>query len=281
MRCVDVRFERSPDSAGHGRAVIVQNDPLDRATPWPGCATSLWEPFPFAVVETGETIRLSLVEHHFLVGGQSGGGKSNALSILIAAAANDPHVALHVVDAKRVELAAWRDRAEGHMAVEVDDAIDLLARLNGLMDDRYVTLEAYRLRKLPEGEPLHVLAIDELALLTDEGEFNAQLKRLLRLGWAAGIIVLAATQRPTVSAVPGDIRELFSYRAAFACGSPENSAAILGGHYDPDASTIPTSRRGQCLLLAEGSRPVMCRTFHIDDRQLAELSGHELSGARG
>jgi hypothetical protein len=96
FRSRDVRVLRNPANAGRAELTIVTCDPLAGAgTPWPWVTahrTSLWGG-PSSGTRRGRraTCALDLAGHHVLVGGEPGAGKSNALSMIVAAAALDPH----------------------------------------------------------------------------------------------------------------------------------------------------------------------------------------------
>src|SRR5438045_1214935 len=59
-------------------------------------------------------------------------------------------------------------------------------------------------------------------------EFVTLVRDLVARGRAAGIIVVAATQRPSADIVPTSLRDLFSYRLAFRCTTDSSSDIILG-----------------------------------------------------
>ncbi len=92
--------------------------------------TNMWAGFPLGLDEEGQTVWLDLVEHHLLIGGEPGGGKSNALSLVVATAALDPGAQLWCFDAKLVELAPWRGVSKvfvGPDTEEANVALDSLA----------------------------------------------------------------------------------------------------------------------------------------------------------
>jgi S-DNA-T family DNA segregation ATPase FtsK/SpoIIIE len=126
-----------------------------------------------------------------------------------------------------------------------------------------------------------VVACDELAFyLTVEDRkqrtrFAELLRDLVARGRAAGIIVIAATQKPAADVVPSALRDLFGFRLAMRCTTPQASDTILGqgwasqGH---NAATITPSQRGVGLLLAEDGLPVRIRAFYLDDQAVDELA---------
>ena len=251
--------------------------------------TSLWDAVPVGVDEDGEIVTLSLPERNVLLGGEPGAGKSVALSLLVVAAALDPEVDLWLFDGKVVELSAWSACARVFVGHEVERAITVLEELTAEMDLRYEELLRRGVRKVTraEGLRLHVVVIDELALYvagTDKKSaqrFAELLRGLVACGRAAGIIVLAATQKPSTDIVPSTLRDLFGFRWALRCATRDASDTVLGAGWASEgfsASNLNSARRGVGLLLHEGGVPVQLRTFHLNDddvRVLAERA-HQL-----
>jgi hypothetical protein len=105
--------------------------------------------------------------------------------------------------------------------------------------------------------------------------FAELLRDLVARGRAAGVIVLAATQKPSADVVPSALQDLFGFRLALRCTTPQASDTILGqgwasqGH---NAGTIPPADRGVGYLLAEDGLPVKLRTFYLDDDQITDLA---------
>jgi len=157
------------------------------------------------------------------------------------------------------------------------------------MDLRYATLAATRRRKMTaqDLEGLHLLVIDELAFYLRGGqkglrdEFSELLRDLVSRGRAAGIIVVATTQKPSHEIVPTWIRDLFSFRLAMRCTSSDSSDTILGQGWASQgfsAAAIDPSMRGVGYLLAEGGVPVLVMTpFLSDDEiEIIESRAYEL-----
>lgn len=284
----ELRIARDPDDASRGTVTLIRRDPLAHLAhlSWPqldAAEVSVWEPIPLGVDEHGQTVDVSLVERSLLAGGEPGAGKSAAMSLLLAAAALDPDARLWLLDGKLVELAAWGPRAERLVGPDIGEAIDLLEQVQAIMELRYRELLAGGLRKITRdaGMPVHVVACDELAFyLTSEdrklrARFTELLRDLVARGRAAGVIVIAATQKPSADVVPSALRDLFGFRLALRCTTPQASDTILGqgwasqGH---NAATIPPSDRGVGLLLAEDGLPVKLRTFYLGDDHLRQVT---------
>ena len=242
-----------------------------------------WEPIPVGVDEDGELVGLFLPEHNVLFGAEPGGGKSVALSSLVAGCALDPTVHLWLFDGKLVELSAWRDCAERFIGPNLDLAISALEDLRTEMDARYSDLLTHKRRKVAPGEgwDLYVVVVDELALFVagvdkkQANRFAELLRDLVARGRAAGVIVLAATQKPSVDIVPSALRDLFGFRWALRCATREASDTVLGSGWAAagfSAADIDPGRRGVGLLLHEGGVPVRLRSFGLTDADVSAIA---------
>jgi DNA segregation ATPase FtsK/SpoIIIE-like protein len=284
MGAREVRVLRDAHNASIAHFSIVWRDALSTpAPPWPVPTGSLWEPLSLGIDEDGNAVRIGLPERNLLLGGEPGAGKSATLSLLIAAAALDPTVSLTLLDGKQVELAPWCGSAEHFVGPDMEAAIGVLKDLCTEMDRRYASLLAAGMRKIrPRGEfGLHVVAIDELAFYMRGGkrdersELTEALRDLVSRGRAAGIIVIAATQKPSGEIIPTFVRDLFSFRMALRCTTPEASDTVLGQGWASQgysASTLDATARGVGFLLAEGAVPVKMRTHYLSDDDIAVLA---------
>ena len=220
-----------------------------------------------------------------LIGGEPGAGKSvGAVDCSSPPAALDPDARIWLLDGKLVELAAWAPVARaGRRARTASEAIALLRELRGEMEERYRELLARGLRKVrrEDGLPLHLVVCDELAFyLTlpekrERQEFAELLRDLVARGRAAGVIVCAATQKPGADVVPTALRDLFGFRLALRCNTPQASDTILGQGWasaGADASTIPGGQRGVGYLLAEGERPDADQGFYLSDDDVRAIA---------
>jgi hypothetical protein len=284
----DVRVKRDPDNAARSVVTVVRRDPLAAmgAMPWPlaeADRVSLWEPFPVAVDEDGQPVTVRLPERNVLFGGEPGAGKSVAQSMPVAAAALDPDVDLYLFDGNQVELAPWAPCATRTVGPDMPQAVDVLGELATEMDARYAVLLGEGRRKIAPGDGLRliVVAVNELAFYTATGdrkqraEFADRLRDLVARGRAAGIIVLAATQRPSSDVVPTSLRDLFGFRWALRCSTPDASDTILGRGWATagvTATDVPAEARGVGYLLAEGGTPVRCKSYYLDDDTIRAIA---------
>ncbi len=283
----EIRVRRSPDNASRADIVIARRDPLANSSPpWPHIDTprgSLWQPIPVGIGEDGEVVEVALAERNLLLGGEPGAGKSVALSLLVASAALDADCKLWLLDGKLVELAIWSRCAEGTAGVSVTEATEVLRGLQVEMDERYDALLQAGKRKVTKGDgfPLHVVVCDEVAhyLTTSDRkertEFADVLRDLVSRGRAAGIIVLAATQKPSADVIPTSIRDLFGFRWAMRCSTPQASDTILGSGWASagySADDVDPASRGVGYLLHEGGIPQRVRSYLLDDEALASIA---------
>ncbi len=103
------------------------------------------------------------------------------------------------------------------------------------------------------------------------------MRDLVARGRAAGIIVVAATQRPSADIVPTSLRDLFGYRWAFRCSTDASSDTILGHGWASagyTAAGIDPAARGVGWLLAEGGIPRRVKSAYLSDPDVARLAAH-------
>ena len=203
--------------------------------------------------------------------------------MLVATAALDPRCELFLLDGKRVELAYWRGAAKAMAGERLSDAISVLSEIQAGMNVRYARLEEERRRKvIPEDDmPLQVVVCDELAYyltMSDRNEkrdFTGLARDIVARGRAVGIIFLAATQKPSHEIIPTSLRDLFAFRWALRCTTPDASDTILGAGWasrDYSASFIDSDHHGVGYLLAEGGLPRRIKSFYLADDDLEALS---------
>ncbi len=285
----EVRVVRDDANAAFAHVSVARRDPLDAPVPlaWPNAdeiSLSLWEPIPVGIDSDGAPVNISLPERNVLIGGEPGAGKSVVLSMLVATAALDPNAKLWIFDGKQVELAAWSGVAEKFVGPSIVDANNELRALRDEMNARYARLLAAQQRKvLPNMEemPLVMVVCDELAFYLTIGarkqreEFADLLRDLVARGRAAGIIVVAATQKPSHDLVPTNIRDLFGFRWALRCNTPQASDTILGSWWSSlgfDASTVAGHQRGVGYLFAEESEPVRMLGYCLADDDIRRVA---------
>ncbi len=245
---------------------------------------SMFDPIRIGRDEFGLPLLIRVIYKNLLAAGEPGSGKSGLMNTLTAHAALSDRSRLVLFDGKQVELGMWDEVADEFVGPDLDKAIVTLLRLQRVMDNRYAWLRARRRRKIEPADGLTVITavFDEIALFstvlgTEQQQrlFVTLLRDLVARGRAAGIIVIAATQRPSVDIIPKSLRDLFGYRAAFRCTSTGSSDIILGDSLSGqgyDATSILPTSQGEALIIAEGGTPVRMRGDYLTDTEIDTLA---------
>lgn len=263
------------------RVRLTTPDPFvtDPPAQWPGPPESMWDRIFLGKDADGNDVTISLVEKNILVSGEPGSGKSVFMSILLAAAAADPNTQLWLADGKRLEFKVWEPCAE-RSVVHTEDFVEMLEDLQAIMEERYDLLADMDELKVERGDGLGLifLAIDELAKYTARAEKKIRervqelLEDIISRGRACGVIMAAATQRPSAEIVPTDLRDLYGYRCAFRATTNTSSDMGLGFGQASNgfsAAKIDPEARGAAYLLSESGTPRLFRAAFItkDERK--------------
>jgi DNA segregation ATPase FtsK/SpoIIIE, S-DNA-T family len=242
-----------------------------------GPVLSIFDPVHIGIDEFGHPVRVPLIYRNMLIGGEPGSGKSALLNAVVAHAALSVDCRLVLCDGKRVELGQWRRCADGFVGPSIEQALSMLTRLQTMMDRRYDFLEAGERRKIESGDAFlpYLIALDELAYFSatigdkqQREKFSVLLRDLVARGRAVGLIVVAATQRPSSDIIPTSLRDLFAWRFAGRCTTNSSSDIVLGQGWAQQgwsANTIAPTNPGVGLLIAEGGTPQLVKTAYLDD----------------
>lgn len=190
---------------------------------------------------------------HLLVAGATGSGKSVCINCIIASIlmrTRPDEVKLLLVDPKKVELSSYNGVPHLIAPVVTDPkkASIALKKIVSEMEQRYELFgevgvkniagyNAYienKNKHLPDSEkikkmPYIVVIIDELAdlMMVAAKEVEESITRITQLARAAGIHLIAATQRPSTDVITGLIKSNFNSRISFAVSSSIDSRTIL------------------------------------------------------
>ncbi|WP_435590799.1 FtsK/SpoIIIE domain-containing protein [Nocardia sp. bgisy118] len=221
---------------------------VDAKALWQRCPAdpeSLIAPLGADIEGNPVTIDLSSTDSpHLLVAGTTGSGKSVALDTILKGLVryDTKTLRLRLVDPKGTELVGFEDdpHLDGMIGMDAADAIDILEETVEEMAARYKDMKAIRTRKLVEynakvdkadRKPWIVIVLDEYADLTSDPEekkqIEALLKRLTQKARAAGIHVIAATQRPSADVISTTIRSNFPAQLALRVKTATDSRIIL------------------------------------------------------
>ncbi len=197
-----------------------------------------YTPLGLKVVDLAEVLSI-------LIGGLPGKGKTNFLRAL-AVSLIPQNTCVTIIDPKSLDYNFLANHAL--VATDPGEASQVIVGLNKEMDRRRVLLKAAGATKLQEfnGDlPWVVAIVDEMSEIDDKDD-QKLINRLMRMGRAAGICVVAATQRPSHTTWDKftDTRALFAGRLSFAFVKPEDSRMVL----DSDAgSHIPMDQIGRAV----------------------------------
>lgn len=207
---------------------------------------------------------------HFLVGGQTGGGKSTFLRQMITTLYyHNPNYEFSLVDMKGgLEFQIFENRKRISVVDSIQSAKQKFERLDEVLKDRFKTLkennckdidEFYKKplaeRKLANGTrpeslnmPRQILVIDEAAELflgSGKGSISSVQEitriaiRLAAQGRAVGIHLIVATQKPDANAISTQIKANLVGIISFPMATFGASMSILGNGRAKELPAIP------------------------------------------
>lgn len=182
-------------------------------------------------------------EAHCLIAGATGSGKSvviNGVLHAIVSQKSPEQYSLVLIDPKRVELIEWSklphclayaSELSGKRSIP-----DVLKQVCDEMDRRYRLLQGQGLKKWQSG---HIAVIvDELADIATDNRTRDSLCRIARLGRAANIHLIVASQRIAITdkLMPAEMRANIDARLCLRVSEPKDSRMVIG---IKDAAFLP------------------------------------------
>ncbi len=170
-------------------------------------------------------------QHHLLIAGCSGSGKSVLINTLIHTLLlkSPATLELMLIDPKRVELSDYRKlpHTVGY-ASEHSDIIKLLQSAVDIMERRYKETQRKGLKEY-EGKHLYII-FDEFGdlMTTSKKQVEPLIIRLAQLGRAARIHLILATQNPSRQTITAGIKVNITASVALRCREPIESRMIIG-----------------------------------------------------
>lgn len=197
-----------------------------------------------------ELYRDILSAPHTLIAGTTGSGKSNVLNGILRELmeTRTPQEAQFIlIDPKRVELSPYKrtEYCMGYTA-EVLPAIGYLDTAIDLIESRYQQMETAGTKDYI-GTNVYIV-IDELADLMISPQsrtFSLKLQKILQIGRASAVHVIAATQAPNRGIIPANVVLNFTNRVALRCLAGIESRQIINQN---GAEELP--KYGKALYLS-------------------------------
>lgn len=199
---------------------------------------------------------------HFLVGGTTGAGKTNAVHAIICTLLKrkPDEVKLILIDLKGIEFPQYSEAP--HLAQPIvtdpEKVLPLVESLWAEVQERMTMLRTERgvnhikefnaRRKPAERLPYKVVVFDELAVvmldrtLKHKAQIESFLARIASVGRASGIHLVLATQRPDKNVLTPLITANFPGRIALACASVYDSMTIVGNGDACFQEAVPAGR---------------------------------------
>lgn len=218
---------------------------------------------------------------HVLVGGASGGGKSNLTNQMVATliTMNSPEeVRLILIDNKGgVELTHFEGAPHIMSLVKtVDDVRPALIQIRQIMEQRFAAFLDVGARNLityntraKSPLPRLVIIIDEMATLLGL-DVTTQLHNDLRVissqGRAVGIHLVISTQHPSVDVLPGWVKTNMTLRIASRMPNHTASQIVVDS---VTAATLPDIP-GR-MVVRRGGFELLLQTPMIDDATIAQM----------
>jgi S-DNA-T family DNA segregation ATPase FtsK/SpoIIIE len=179
-------------------------------------------------------IKTDFVNHpHTLIAGTTGSGKTSALHSIILNSLNNKNNEIYLSDPKGFEFNYYSNLPQvKQTSSSLEESIDMLHSLCSIMESRFRIMKKNMVSNylhIP-GSQKTLVIIDEISdlLLEDSsGEFENLLIKLSQKSRAAGIHIVAATQRPSADILSGQIKANFPSRIALKTASSIDSRVIL------------------------------------------------------
>jgi hypothetical protein len=223
-----------------------------------------------------------LAQHpHFLIGGSTGGGKSNAINVIICTLIqkhSPSECQLVLIDLKEGLEFQHFDRIPHLLTPVVKDiqnAAQVLAQLETLRQERAQEIgriyakdiDQYNARRPENTMPRIVIIFDEYAAIQISKDYEKAIQnsvmQLLNKGRAVGIHLIICTQNPSVDIIPGASKANMAFRLAGKMPTKSASMTILGVG---DAADLPDVR-GRMIAMV-GARIWHLQVPHVRESDL-------------
>lgn len=238
----------------------------------------------FYLGESRQGIETAKLENlpHALIAGTTGAGKSMFFKqTILGLLCSSSNLQVYFIDLKRgLEAADFKSAPNIAIAKGADEALSFLEQIHEEMEKRFQFLEKTGFKSInPKRDRLDriVVAVDEAAeLYADKSKLdpdyettiNAQklTNSIARLGRAAGIHLILATQKVTKESINTIIQENISMRVCFKLNTLQGSLQVLGSKDAIDLPAIP----GRAIYQFGGTQ-VQIQGPHVTDLQVRSI----------
>jgi DNA segregation ATPase FtsK/SpoIIIE, S-DNA-T family len=273
VRPGSVRIFPDADNASAFTMRVTATDPHANPVEWPGKTSgTITRPVDIGVSENGWPVAVLLLRRNVLIGGTTGSGKSGIVNVIIAALASCRDAVLWGIDLKGgMELQPWESCLD-RLATTPDEANDLFRDAVAELNRRARAKAAQGVRVLSPtaNDPALVIIADEYAELPDESHDCAD--SIARRGRAVAVSLIAATQRPTQTAMGETaVRSQMDVRICLRVRERRDTDLILGqGSFNSGWHAHQFARPGEFMVSdPEHSAPEKNRGYLITDQRVA------------
>lgn len=241
--------------------------------PYPGSTEKKWYEIPLGLGLEGEVVADLSIAPHMLITGVTGSGKSVLQrNIIFHCIQHNDNIRMLGVDVKRVELSPFKKYSQTILGIgtNLEDGVDVVRYAKRVMEKRYEKMEEQKVNHFKDlkdenGKPDYALLvmIDEAYMFMateggksddskarDElhGEASTMLGEIARLGRAAGVHLIMATQRPDAKVIYGELKLNLPVR--IAAGRLDSTASSMT--LDSASAAYLPSIKGRGMLSIYG-----------------------------
>jgi S-DNA-T family DNA segregation ATPase FtsK/SpoIIIE len=215
---------------------------------------------------------------HMLVAGATGAGKSSFLNLIIANVLSAIDAVPWLIDLKGgQEFGQWT-RSADWLAVEKVGALEMVETIYRIVGERGgLSRKLWRSKvwKPDAKHPVIVTIIDECAELTGDADLtNAlnQLKSIARRARSVGVILIFATQYPTLEALgSSQIKGQLGVRVCFRTNKSGESKNILNNYDTVDTAAVSVDTPGVGFIEVGDVSPTKWRVPYVSEEDSDSL----------
>lgn len=203
---------------------------------------------------------------HTIVCGQTGGGKSNCIKVILANLLNlYSNVDIYLLDYKAVELNMFKDIYQCKMyEYDSDKITEALNNLYNMIIDKYQSMMSKKKYKASVYDKTSILFVEEISLASKQD--IKTLQKILAISRAVNFYVVLSTQRASANDVLSPtLKSLISNTICYKTSNKATSVVCIG---EEGAELL--KQVGRAYLKTDDSL-VKFQTYHITDDILEKV----------